>query len=218
MIGPNSIPTKREPSDACQSDIMAALMARPREADTIDIGPVLGLDKKTDVVFWVLTKDEQDQALAAAHAYVAKKCEQTPDAAKDADILADAKACFLVAKAMRMPADGGKMPVFVNGEVAVQRLTADRIGALTRLAVLVRSKHAPWPTDLSDDTVEALVTVCAAGAGGDMPERVLAGLSDVMLSHLAVLMAVKIESAREEAAALRAQIEALTAPPIADAG
>jgi len=206
-----TLPNMRAPfqapaSQEQESEILKALKALPREQEPFDVGPILGLDGERKVIFRVATKEEQDLALAAAHSYVAKRCEQTPEAAKDPDLLVDAKAAFILSKVLRE--GDGTMPVFVSGEIVSKHLTPDKIGALLRCANMVRAKHQPWPTDLSDETVEQIVALCSA-AGGEIPERVLAGCTDVMLAQLVLVLCAKLETARAEADMHRAHVDQL---------
>ena len=167
------------------------------------------------------TQHEQDRALAGAHRYVAEVTGDSPDAKQDPDLLLNAKQAHIAFEFCReLESDGAGTwtptgyPAFPSPTWAAKHLTVEQIAVLVNLANEVRAKHAPSPVELDDATLEAVASVCATHAGGDLPEAVLAGYPREWLTHALVLVSLKLQAAR---AALDAQAPTDPAPPPAPA-
>lgn len=189
-----------------ESEIVKAMRALPRRSYDFDIGNILGLPTPVEATFWAVTKEEQDLAYSGALAYTKKKLDgATDEAAMASEVFQDAKAAFILAKIIREKNDP-KYPVYVNGEVISGLLTPDRIAHLMRFALLARANDNPGHSSIEDDRIEAMAAVCAGTADTDIPERALAGQSWEWLAQAVVLLSLKLEGARADAAALRERL------------
>ena len=168
----------------------------PRKTYEFDVDGFISMgEERRKVAIRVATKREQDIALAGAHAYVSKMATKTPSFAADSEIVDDAKSAFIVSACCLDPANG-MLPVWPTGEVVTEDLTADQIGVLVRLINEVRSKEGPVPTELTDDRVEAFITLASENADNDAPDAFLSALTHPYLVHLYVLTALKLRQAR----------------------
>jgi hypothetical protein len=150
------------------------------------------------IAFWVSTKAEDDAAVAAAHAYVAKVAGESAAAKDDADLVLDAKAVEILWRVARDPADPN-YPAFTSPGVMREKLSTDKIATLLNLYNEVRALEGPAPAKIDDAEVEAIAELCAKHAGTDAPDTFLAGCSRVLLTQMLVLVSVKLAEARRAA-------------------
>ncbi len=143
------------------------------------------------------TKNQQDRAIAGAQEYAKKLANGDERTANDPDILDDAKSAFIAHVVCRDPKQPDKMPLFLSPGVMMETLTSEQIAVLVNLANEVRTKEGPAPKSINDETVEALAIACADHAGDDIPEAILANLGREYLTHLVVLLAIKLRDARK---------------------
>jgi hypothetical protein len=178
--------------------IRERLKARDRRGHEFDIAEILNDKEPAKVRVRRPTKAEQDFALAAAHDYVAKKVARTPSAAQDDDLLRDAKSACIVATCFRR-ADKD-LPLWPTGEVLMEELEADAIGALVAVVNLVRERDFAGFVPLDEAAREAIIRRCVDGASAAFPEEPLAIYSHGFLARLVVDLALLIETMRQEKA------------------
>lgn len=172
------------------SPLAAAISARTRTLYEFDVSEVF---KITDckVKVRVVTKAEQDLALVGAHKYAEERTKAAPQAAKDPDILEDAKAAFIAFAACRDSADPDKFPAFLSPEWMLEHLTTDEVGYLVSLANEVRAKESPSPISISDEMMDGLSELCAQHVSDQIPEAVLAPFSREYLTHAFVMLSAR---------------------------
>jgi hypothetical protein len=196
----------------------------------------------------VLCKREEDAAVSAAYKYVARvtaEVGEARDAAmRDMDLLGDSKVVQALWRACREVADPndlskgtGKHPAFPTDDWMREHLTTDQLAALMNLYAETRRAAYPERWDVSEDRIEALLTMAANTSDSDIPEAVLAPYAREQITHAFVFAAERLREARTSletlfaqvderdatVAALRAEIERLqsgtpAAPPAEPAG
>lgn len=181
--------------------LVELLKKRERKTYEHDISSIVKVPGPLMADFRVPTKVEQDRALAGAHRYVARVLKETPEQVNDPDLLADAKAAFIVAEMVRQA--GKAMPHFNDGEHVIELLSADQIRDLVHICNVVRGKESGDPDELTDELIEALVITLSQGADSELPERLMAGKSFGFSVQLNVLLACKLveERAKQKEAA-----------------
>lgn len=191
------IQTKQQKEDV--GELGAQLIAMPRQCKEFDVGKMLGLaDGK--IAVRVATKAEQDRAVVGAHDYAKRLAGDNKDAAHDPDILADAKSAFIAHVTCRDAKQPDKLPAFLSPTWMMENLSSEQIAVLVNLANEVRIHQPAVARDIADSTVEAIADLCEEHAGDDIPEAVLANMDREYLTHLVVLLSVKLKQARAAAA------------------
>jgi hypothetical protein len=171
--------------------LAADIVATQRKTVEHDIGPWIGLTSGK-VKIRVSQKREQDVAVIGAHDYAAKLCESNPEAAKDPDILDDAKCAFIACVAMRDADQPEKLPAFPSPGWMMENMTADQIGVLVNLVNEVRVNTGPAPKRLDDDQLDSVVSLCSKHASDEIPQLVLANMSREVLSHVVVMLSLRL--------------------------
>lgn len=147
----------------------------------------------------VPTKGEQDLAVKRAHEYVARLASgEGGEALKDdADVTQDAKAAAILHAAIRGNDAGveGMHPAFPSVRSIIERLTADQIASLLSLVNEVRSSEPGGTRVLTDDEMEALVTIIGKSEL-EAAQVALARFQREALSHMVVVLATKLSAAR----------------------
>jgi len=188
--------------------IREALKARPRVSHDFDIASILGLPGEHLVRIRCATKTEQDLAVLAAHQYVEKRAGTLAAAKTDEDLLRDAKHACIVAAVVRRHERDGLMPVWPTGEVLMEEVSPDVIGALVELANMVRQREFPGFAPLSEEQTRALAHQCADAAGSEFPEQSLAVFSHGYLARLVVNLSLALRTAEAERDALALAVAA----------
>jgi hypothetical protein len=177
--------------------LSAAMKSTTRRLYDYDLGPMIGL--QTGVAkFRVPTKREQDRAVAGAYDYAKKLTETNEKAAEDPDIISDAKSAFIVFEASRDASDPEKFPAFYAPSWMMDNMTADQIAVMVNIVNEVRRKESPGPGIVDDEMVEQVATLCADHASDEIPQLALSNMNREVLSHLVVLLSLKLAEARAE--------------------
>lgn len=202
-----------------KSALAKAIEDQPRKAYCFPVAGFFGLGGRAihGVAIRRSNKTEDDSAIVAAHKYLA---ELTKAAGEDAaatlktegDILGDAKILELIVRLCRevdqdsiaaAPGDPSKWRATKENWLAFpgpqwmrDNLGTDQLATLLNLIHEVRNAQAPAPTEIDDAHVEAVVQLCNDHAGDDIPEAVMAGFSRVKLTHLVVLLSMKLQESR----------------------
>lgn len=175
-----------------------ALKDKPRNGHVFDIASILGVEGEKPVRIRRAKAMEQDTAILAAHAFVQKRADKLPNAQTDNDIIINAKHAALLATVVRRDKDNGLMPVWPTGEVLMEEVEPDTIGALIALANMVREREFAGFVPLDDETTEAIVARSVASAGQEYPEQHLAVFSHGFLARLVVNMSLMVSTLRTE--------------------
>jgi hypothetical protein len=183
-------PTKPEPRRSAFEQYLVSCERKLHERDVSGFFSA-GATAVPKVAFWVSTKSEDDAAVSAAHAYVAKVAGEQASAKEDADLVLDAKAVEILWRVCRDPQEPS-YPAFTAPSVMREKLSTDKIATLLNLYNEVRALEGPAPAKIDDAEVEAIVELCSKHAGTDAPDTFLAGCSRVLLS-------VKLAEARRAA-------------------
>ncbi len=211
-----------------KSVLAKAIEAQERKAYCFKVNDILHLPGKAvqAIAVRVPVKSEDDDAIVAAHKYVAECAKRAGDgeaAAKaDLELINDAKIREILWRACREvdPASVAATPddpsqwkaamwgAFPGPSWMRERLTTDQLAAVFNLLLEVRRKEAPSQEDISDEAVEAVVEMCGKHAGDDIPEAVMAGMSRTKITHLVVLLSTKLLQTRVSVDTLLKQIEA----------
>jgi len=171
------------------------------------------------VAFRVAVKADEDAAIVAAHRYAAEESKVAGDAAAaaraDVDLLGDAKnieALYRVCCAAESDGAGGwrmktkprpdrggviTYSAFPSPQWMRRNLTTDQIAALMNAYLEVRAEASPGGAlDLSEEAVDAVVTMVSGNVGNDLPEMALARFSRPHLTHLFVMVCERLAEAR----------------------
>lgn len=178
------------------AEICTAVRAQPRWMLPIDITDLVLYqhtgERIPKLAIRLLTRNEQDDAAAAAHAHVARlaaRAEGGRDATKaDEELLYEAKSIECVWRAFRNP-DNPAEPAFISPEWIRDTYDTDQIATLVNLYNEARKQRYPdaWRIDL--ERVRALAMTCGTTAGTDFPEKILAPCSREYVTQLFVLLA-----------------------------
>ncbi len=190
MTAPPKVEPKRSPFEEF-------LLSQERTLHVRDVSGYFSAGDKPvpKIAFWVSTKEEDDAAVSAAHAYVAKVAGEQAGAKEDADLILDAKAVEILWRVCRNP-DEPTYPAFTAPSVMRSKLSTDKIATLLNLYNEVRALEGPPLAKIDEANVEAIVELCAKHAGTDAPDTFLAALPRVVVSQLLVLVSVKLAEAR----------------------
>lgn len=177
------------------SKISDAIKAIPRWSITVDITDLV-LSQHTgeripELAIRTLTRAEQDDAAAAAHAHLARlaqKAEAGREGAKaDEELLYEAKSVECIWRAFRVPGNEAE-PAFISPEWIRDTFDTDQIAALVNLYNEARKHRYPdaWRIDL--ERVEALAQVCGKNADNEFPEELLKQHSREYMTQLFILL------------------------------
>lgn len=200
------------PAEPYKSELAAAIEATERPCAIYPVGGFFGLGQKPirKVAFRVNVKSEEDRALVQAHLYVTNLAAGAETAKHDGDLRSDAKARHALFEACRevvtkRAADGTetdevtKYPAFPGPEWMAEHLTTDQIASLLNLYNQTRAEQAGWLDDLSDDSVEDMISVAVESANRNPIAR--AGLAEMPREHIVFLLeraAIKLQAARAD--------------------
>lgn len=201
-----------KPAEPYKSELAKAIETAERPCTIYPVGGFFGLGQKPirKIAFRVNVKSEEDAALVQAHRYVAAVSAGAETAKHDADLLSDAKTRHALAVACRevkttVAPDGTetdeitKWPAFPGPEWLAEHATTDQIASLIHLYNQTRAEQAGWLEDLSDETVEDMLSVAAEAALKNPIAR--AGLAELPREQLVYLLercALKLRDARAD--------------------
>lgn len=150
--------------------------------------------------FVVLRKQEENDALRAAHSYCVQQASGNDAALQDPDFTLDAKHVEILHRACKE--DGSNRPAFPGPQWMRDKLTGDQIGVLLSIYNEVRAKCGPIDYDLSQESIDAIVKACADASETDLPDLVLERFPREVLSSMIVRLACMLRDAREDIEAL----------------
>lgn len=220
-----------------KSALAAAIEAQPRAAHCFRLEGFYKAGGKVVPAVAVLRANisERDDAAWAAHKYVAdgskRAGEGAAEAKTDTDITIDAKNVELLYRLCREvdPASIAAAPdkpeawkplavgsdanrtwaAFPGPQWMRDHLSSDQLAQLLALVVEVQRREAPDAGAIDDDAVEAVVKLCQDHAADDIPEAILDKFARTKLTHLIVLISVKLAQARLSVDTLLSQMDAL---------
>jgi hypothetical protein len=216
------------------SPFAAAIVARGRKVHVFIVNDFFDLGERPlhAIGFRTAVKSEDDAAIVEAHKYAFDTTRSAGEAGesarKDVDLLADAKtieALWRVTRRVELdpkdPEDLSKAKETIYDAFATptwmrKTLTTDQIAILLNLYIEVKHKEARGKREVSDEHVETIASLCQAHAGDNIPEAILADVPRETLTHLVVLLSVKLAEARTSVETLLAQHEAETGPDEGD--
>jgi hypothetical protein len=204
------------PARASEDDkgfLARAIEARGRKFKVVDVshlGLTLAADKPiAKIAFRVNVKHELNRAIVDAAKYVDGLAKGT-SAATDEDLTRDAKTPYALWNACRaVDPDGNPtvMGVFPSPRWMLENLDNDEFAALLNIYNDVQDRTSPWPLTFTDDDVEACLTLCADGAGTEIPTVLLAGVERGRLAQYLILAACKLRKVRSELLAAQALLD-----------
>ncbi|TXH18209.1 MAG: hypothetical protein E6R03_02585 [Hyphomicrobiaceae bacterium] len=164
-------------------------------------------------------KREEDAAVVAAHKYAARITADAGDARdaalRDMDLLGDAKVVQALWRACREVVDPndlskgiGKHPAFPTDDWMREHLTTDQLAMLMNLYTETRRAAYPERWDLSEERMEALLSMAAKTSDTDIPEVVLAPYAREQVTHAFVYAAERLAEARTSLETLFAEVDA----------
>lgn len=163
-------------------------------------------------------KREEDAAVVAAHKYAVRITADAGDARdaalRDMDLLGDAKVVQALWRACREVADPndlskgiGKHPAFPTDDWMREHLTTDQLAMLMNLYAETRRAAYPERWDLSEERIEALLSMAAKTGDTDVPEAMLASYAREQVTHAFVYAAERLHEARSSLDVLFQQID-----------
>lgn len=175
-----------------------AIRAQKRWSFTLDLTDLVLYqhtgERIPQVAIRLLTRSEQDDAAASAHAYVARlaqRAEMGRDGAKaDAELLDEAKSVECIWRAYRVPGNEVEA-AFISPEWIRETFDTDTIAALVNLYNESRKLRYPDAWTIDADRLAALAEGCGKAAGTDWPEQLLARVDREHATQLFVLLAQK---------------------------
>lgn len=167
---------------------------------TEQLGGEIAGRKLPKVGIRIPTKRAQDVAIVAAHKYVNALArdggkEDVEGVRQDRDVLQDAKSACIISEFVRDLKSGGKYPAFTP-QWACENLRPEEIAVFLNVANAVRAERHGLAAKVTDDGVEAWITICDEADSTEFPARVLAGCSREYLEFLVLRMAMKVAEAR----------------------
>jgi hypothetical protein len=147
------------------------------------------------VRFVVLRKQEENDALRAAHQYVKQQAAGNDSAANDPDMMIDAKCVECLFRSCKDPTSGRS--AFPGPQWMRDNMTGDQIAVLMNVYNEVRAKCGPIDYRLDREHIDAIVSSCARAAGTDLPDLVLERFPREVLTSLVVLLSQEIVTMRE---------------------
>ena len=190
-----------------KSRLVEALEKRKRWSVTLDmkdvIGHGLGDHDGTDItkcVFRVNVKSEDDAAVAAAHAIVARLAKRaeagSDDFKSDDDVLIDNKSIQALYRACRDP-DDDKEPLFITPDWMRENLDTDILAGFLNAYNECRRKKSGQPEEFDGEFLDNLASLCVAAFDSELPEAVLKPFGREVLSHILILMVKRFHDERE---------------------
>lgn len=154
----------------------------------------------------VLTKQEENDALRAAHVYVKQQAQGNEGALADQELLIDSKHVEVVFRACKQT--DSNMPAFPGPQWMREHMSADELAVLVNVVNEVRAKCGPIDYTLDRDTLDAMRMRLARYGDTELPDLVLERVPREVLTSMVVLLAQDLQRALDAAAAL----DAATAP------
>lgn len=191
-------------ADEEKSEIALALEERAKNRPTflVDGLSFLGPGDKPvgAVAMRVLTKQEENVALARAEAYVRDLAKSGGVELKDPSILESASTVYALAEACRNPKHPGGMPAFSTGKWMMEHMTRDEIACLLNHYNRYAAAQSPLETNLSVDAVESEAARVASLAETDLADAVVQTKDRVWLEQAFVRLSMLWADARGQLA------------------
>lgn len=210
-----------EPSEVAAfpecSDLARALHKRSRPTHVFPLADFFGLGGSpvNAVAMRVLSVGEEGDARDAAHKSRAEQAKRAGEGAEAArkdlsglEAESNLEALFRASRSVDAKGQPEQFAAFPGVGWMRRELSTDQTGLLTALYDELKRKHGPHPLQIDPEMVDALARTLAAHAGDDIPEALLAPYPRVFLTHLAVLLAVRLADARRSVEVLLEQREA----------
>jgi hypothetical protein len=138
--------------------------------------------------------EELDDALVMAHKYVAEKAKDSPEAARDGDLLGNAKVAYAMHAACRdFERD---LPAFPSGRWLLKNTTTDELAVLLNHYQEVLKLAGPIDLDLSTERVEGLAALLATHADSDAPNMILMSFTREQVCEIAIRLSLLLREAR----------------------
>jgi hypothetical protein len=185
------------------SEFAQALASRQRKTYEFDLSGFFGL-AGTPLPMVAMRRPmaaEQDRALKGAHAYVDEVAGKIDALKVDPDLLQNAKKAFIAYEFSRDP-KRNNYPLLPGPKWALEHLSYDEIGILVDLANEVRAKESSQRADVTDEAVEAYIRIAVEAKDAEIPGAVLVGVPREYLTHLIVMLALKVSEVRQQLAEL----------------
>ena len=204
--------------------LAAALAARGRTTHVFDVADFFGIAGKPihQLAMQILRIGEETEATDAAlktRAEQAKRAGAGEErAANDADALEKERTLEAIFRACRRVDEKGETTAwaaFPGVAWLRENLTADQTVTLLNLYDELKRRRGPVKFELDDEHVESIASMLHEHAGDDIPEEKLAPYPRWFLTHLAVLLSVKLAGARRSVEALLVEREAWQAERVA---
>ena len=200
-----------------KSALALAIEERGRKYHAHEVQGFFGLggDEIHKIDFRTPVKSDDDKSVIAAHAYAASKAKGDGEAAaRDLDVLGDAKATEVLFRSCfehlpeGAPTGTVRYPAFSGGPQWMRdHLTGDQIAVLFNLLQEVKQSESALRTKISGEDVEKLARVCWRSRDTDIPEAILADCDREFLTQAFVLLAIRLADAKDWAAEDRAAKE-----------
>ena len=181
------------------SDIAKAIKERPREVFELEVQNIFGLGHNAikKVGFRVCSKEEEFNAVIAAHRWLKEKASDVPAVNTDDDIILDLKSIFVMFEACRRAEDGDKdagymYPAFPGPEWMRKTFTTDEIAELLNNYNAVKRQVKPDLYSFNFDKLDELIEETATDHESQVPEAVLSIVSREWLVQAFVVMARRI--------------------------
>lgn len=197
-----------------KSALAALIEARPKVyydfpvAETLGFLPGVGEGKSTLAIkYRVATKAEQDAAIADAYRYVKERTGEVEEAAKDGDILTDAKNAAILAIVCRSTEDPDNLPAFPHCRWVTKNLNTYQIAGLINGYGDALRKSGAVREEVSDEVIETAASV-VAGFEYEAARRWLTTTSREWLVDMVIGLSRKLEVSRIEIAGFEAEVGA----------
>lgn len=193
--------------DEKKSALVQAIEAHERKLFEFDAGAFMGISGKPigKYKIRVATKAEADRALVAAHRYVHEITGGMETAVRDSDILNDAKTCHILHQACRDSDSPSDFPAFPSPRWMIEHLSTEQIAVLLNHYNECVKQEGPMRTELSNDTVEALASLCVNLSETDLPNAALVQCGREYLSELCIRLSLKLNAANMDLKSARSE-------------
>jgi hypothetical protein len=167
------------------------------------------------VAMQILSVAEEGEARDAAHRSRAEQSKRAADGAEAAlkdksglEAESNLEALFRACHTVGSKGEAEPFHAFPGVNWMRRSLSTDQGGLLLALYDELKRKYGPHPLEIDGETVDAFVKSLSDHAGDDIPEALLAPYPRVFLSHLCVLLAVRVAEARRSVEVLLEEREA----------
>lgn len=219
-LAPAAVGDDGAPDLSQDDDLPPALKARGRTIKVFEVNGVLGLGGKPvrRIAMQIIPNGEETESILSAHdtqAECAKRAGRgEAAAAKDADIFANEKnieALFRICRRVDKNGKPTRAAAFPGPKWMREELSTDEIAALLNLYDELKRKYGGTSLEIDDEMVETIARVLHEHLADDIPEAVLAPYPRWFLTHLATMLASKLQDARKSVEVLLEDAQAATA-------